>query len=260
MTPAEQTRQATVVTPDGWRLIDFLSDLHLRSANSATFAAFEQHLLHSRADAIFILGDLFEAWVGDDACSDPFEQRSLNVLRRAAQTHFVGLMHGNRDFLIGADCLQDLGVTALHDPTLLIAFGQRILLSHGDAWCLADTRYQAYRAQVRSPQWQQAILQQPLADRRALATKIRAGSDAQRAMAEPESWADVDTAIALQHLEAAQAHALIHGHTHRPGEHKMAPGLTRWVLSDWDLDAPHPRADVLRLSAGGLTRIAPEAG
>lgn len=259
MTPAEQTRQATVVAPDAWRCIDFLSDLHLKSADSATFAAFEQHLLHSQADAIFILGDLFESWVGDDACADPFERRSLDVLQRAAQTRFVGLMHGNRDFLIGADCLQSLGVTALHDPTLLVAFGQRILLTHGDAWCVADTRYQTYRTQVRSPQWQSAVLQQPLADRRALATKIRAGSDAQRAMAEPESWADVDTALALQQLQAAQAPTLIHGHTHRPGAHDLAPGFTRWVLSDWDLDTVPPRADVLRLSASGLARISPEA-
>lgn len=258
MTPAEQPKQATVVAPSNWRCIDFLSDLHLRQADNPTFRAFEQHLLHSRADALFILGDLFEAWVGDDARDDPFEQRCLAILRQASQTRFVGFMHGNRDFLVGADCLRDHGVVALQDPTLLIAFDQRVLLTHGDAWCLADTAYQAYRAQVRSPQWQATVLGQPLAARRELAAKIRATSDAQRAMSEPETWADVDTRTAVQSLQAAQARVLIHGHTHRPGRHELAPGLMRWVLSDWDLDAQPPRADVLRLSASGLARIAPE--
>jgi UDP-2,3-diacylglucosamine hydrolase len=258
MTPTEQAKQATVVAPADWRYIDFLSDLHLLQADSPTFLAFEQHLLNSRADAIFILGDLFEAWVGDDARDDPFEQRCLAVMRQAAQTRFVGFMHGNRDFLIGADCLNRCGVVALQDPTLLIAFGQRWLLSHGDAWCLADTAYQAYRAQVRSPQWQSAVLSQPLAERRALAAKIRATSEAQRAAAQPESWADVDASAAIQQLQTAQAQTLIHGHTHRPGRHELAPGVTRWVLSDWDFDARPPRADVLRLSANGLERIAPE--
>lgn len=258
MTPADQPKTATVTAPASWRCIDFLSDLHLKQVDSPTFLAFEQHMLSSRADAIFILGDLFEAWVGDDARTDPFEHRCLEVLQRAAQTRFVGFMHGNRDFLVGSDFLHECGVIALQDPTLLIAFGQRFLLTHGDAWCLADTAYQIYRTQVRNPQWQAAVLGQPLADRRALAAKIRATSEAQRAMAEPASWADVDSATALKQLHDSQATTLIHGHTHRPSHDALDSSTSRWVLSDWDMEAADPRADVLRLTASGLERIAPE--
>lgn len=258
MTPVEQPKTATVNAPASWLRIDFLSDLHLKQADSPTFLAFEQHMLNSRAEAIFILGDLFEAWVGDDARTDPFERRCLDVLRRSAQTRFVAFMHGNRDFLVGADFLRECGVVALHDPTLLIAFDQHFLLTHGDAWCLADTAYQAYRAQVRSPQWQASVLGQPLVARRALATKIRATSEAQRVMAEPESWADVDVPTALEQLLENQATTLIHGHTHRPSRDALDASHIRWVLSDWDYEAPAPRADVLRLTTSGLERIQPE--
>lgn len=258
MTPTEQPKTAAVAAPASWRTIDFLSDLHLKQVDSPTFRAFEQHMLRSHADAIFILGDLFEAWVGDDACADPFEHRCLEVLSASARSRFVGFMHGNRDFLVGADFLSACGVTALQDPTLLEAFGRRFLLTHGDAWCLADVPYQTYRAQVRSPQWQTMVLSQPLAARRALAAKIRATSDAQRNTMEPANYADVDTSTALQHLRASNATTLIHGHTHRPSHDWLSESESRWVLSDWDLETPPLRAEVLRLTLSGLERIAPE--
>lgn len=258
MTPVEQPKTATVVAAASWQFIDFLSDLHLKDAASPTFQAFEQHMLNSRADAIFILGDLFDAWVGDDAQFDPFESRCLDVMRASSRTRFVGFMHGNRDFLVGSAFLDDCGVTALQDPTTLIAFNQRLLLTHGDEWCLADTAYQRYRAQVRSPQWQAAVLGQPLADRRALAAKIRETSDAQRTTKGPETWADIDLATALTKLKTENSTTLIHGHTHRPSHDALTPELSRWVLSDWDYEGSPPRADVLRLSSAGLDRIAPE--
>jgi UDP-2,3-diacylglucosamine hydrolase len=260
MTPVEQPKTATVVAPATWRSIDFLSDLHLQDAAGPTFLAFQQHMLSSRADAIFILGDLFEAWVGDDARSDPFESRCLEVLRQSSRTRFVGFMHGNRDFLVGDAFLNECGVKALSDPTTLLAFDQRLLLTHGDEWCLADTAYQKYRSQVRSPQWQAAILGQPLAERKALASKIRASSEAQRAMTEPDSWADVDLDTATEKLKAASTTTLIHGHTHRPSHDSLGANLSRWVLSDWDYESTPTRADVLRLTPAGFERIAPERG
>lgn len=260
MTPVEQPKQAAVIASPSWQSIDFLSDLHLKQIDSPTFHAFEQHMLNSRADAIFILGDLFDAWVGDDARADPFERRCLEVFRHATQTRFVAFLHGNRDFLVGTDFLNACGAVALQDPALLTAFGQRILLSHGDAWCLSDTAYQTYRTQVRSPQWQETVLSQPLAARRALAANIRATSESQRTMTGLDNWADVDPATAVACLHASQATTLIHGHTHRPSHDTLGIGLSRWVLSDWDLETHPPRADVLRLTTAGFERIAPETG
>lgn len=260
MTPAEQPKEAAVIAPPDWQSIDFFSDLHLKQVDNPTFHAFEQHMLNTRADAIFILGDLFDVWVGDDACADPFERRCLEVLRRASQTRFVAFLHGNRDFLVGVDFLNACGAVALQDPALLTAFGQRILLSHGDAWCLSDTAYQTYRTQVRAPQWQAAVLSQPLANRRALAAKIRATSESQRAVTAPDNWADVDFATALACLRASNATTLIHGHTHRPSHDTLDAGFSRWVLSDWDFETDPPRADVLRLTSSGFERIAPETG
>lgn len=258
MTPAEQPKRSEVIAPADWRSIDFLSDLHLQRADSATFQAFEQHLLHSPADAIFILGDLFDAWVGDDAMADPFEHHCMAILRRSSQRRFTAFMHGNRDFLVGSDYLNACGVTALEDPTLLQAFGHRILLTHGDAWCLSDTSYQRYRTQVRSPAWQAAVLGQPIEDRRALAAKIRATSEAQRNSAAPDFWADVDAPTALAHLRASSAHTLIHGHTHRPCHEALAAGFSRWVLSDWELDSAPQRAEILRLTEAGFERRPPD--
>ncbi len=267
MTPAEQPAAATLNAPSHWRSIECVSDLHLKSADSPTFVAFERYLQRSSADALLILGDLFEAWVGDDAIADPFEQRCLALLQRAAQTRFVGFMRGNRDFLVGQDFLDACCATALHDPCVLTAFGQRFVLTHGDAWCLADTAYQNYRAQVRSSAWQTAVLSQPLAVRRELAARIRATSEAQRAHPHeaahthhshaPETWADIDRPTAIAQLQSAHAHTLIHGHTHQPTHEALATRLDRWVLSDWDLNAHPPRADVLRLSASGVQRQHP---
>jgi UDP-2,3-diacylglucosamine hydrolase len=149
----------------------------------------------------------------------------------------------------------------LPDPTVLEAFGQRILLTHGDALCLADREYQAFRAQVRNPEWQGNFLRLPLEQRRAIAAQARAESRQRGRDLEPQDYADVDTPAALQWLQAFSAGRMIHGHTHRPADHELAQGLQRHVLSDWDLDGQHPedpaRAEIMRLTSHGLARIAP---
>lgn len=241
-------------SPD-WRLIDLISDLHLEAAERGTFDVWRRYLAHTPADALFILGDLFEVWVGDDAAESPgFEAECAGLLQEAARTRPVFFMHGNRDFLLGATFAQRTSMRLLNDPTVLHFQGQRWLLSHGDLLCLADTDYLAFRAQVRTPGWQQAFLGQPLAHRRAVARDIRTRSEARKA--DPRAvWADVDDAAAQQWLQAAGAHALIHGHTHRPATHELGDGLQRIVLSDWHADATPPRAQALRLSASGAQRI-----
>jgi UDP-2,3-diacylglucosamine hydrolase len=164
-------------------------------------------------------------------------------------------MAGNRDFLLGDEMLQACGVLRLHDPTVLSAFGQRVLLTHGDAWCLADIAYQHFRRQVRDPAWQARALAQTLPERRAVAQHMR--SESERHLASRTGpWVDVDSATALHAMSTAQSPTLIHGHTHRPGSDTLAPGFVRHVLSDWDLDHPDDsRAEVLRWQGGDFMRL-----
>lgn len=244
--------------PQPWRAVDFISDLHLSDALPRTFDAWAQHMRHTPADAVFILGDLFELWVGDDMRSEPFEQRCVEVLADAASHRHTAFMAGNRDFLLGPAMRQASGLMALPDPTLLVAWGQRVLLSHGDALCLDDVRYQAFRAQVRAPEWQAQILQRPLAERLAMAAELRRASDARRQF-DGDGNADVDTAEAVQWMHSSGAAEMVHGHTHRPGSQLLAPGFKRHVLSDWDLDTG-TRAEVLRLTRDGFERVAPSQG
>ena len=238
-----------------WRVVDFISDLHLQASEPATFDAWVRYMHATPADAVFILGDLFEVWVGDDAAADSetFEARCAAVLRSTAQTRAVYFMHGNRDFLVGPAFLAQCEVTGLDDPTVLSFASQRWLLSHGDALCLDDVDYLQFRAQVRSPQWQQHFLAQPLEQRRAVARNIRTQSESRKHAG--TVYADVDSTAACQWLQAAHASTLIHGHTHRPAEHDLGNGLHRTVLSDWDLTATPHRAEVLRLTDSGLQRI-----
>jgi UDP-2,3-diacylglucosamine hydrolase len=161
----------------------------------------------------------------------------------------MAFMPGNRDFLVGPDFLQGCGVQALSDPCLLELGAQRILLSHGDALCLDDKPYQAFRLQARSAEWQQAFLAKPLAERQEFARNLRALSESQKQ--EGMGFADADPEMSLLWLRQTKADRLVHGHTHRPAEHTL--GLaTRQVLSDWSLDHPPARAQVLRMHADGL--------
>jgi UDP-2,3-diacylglucosamine hydrolase len=247
----------TFTAPAGWRSIDFISDLHLSAAMPRTFDAWAAHLRHTPADAVFILGDLFELWVGDDARTRPFERRCVEVLADAARRRTLAFMAGNRDFLLGEAMRHDSGMTDLSDPTLLAAFGRRVLLAHGDALCLDDRPYQAFRAEVRSAAWQQQFLARPLEERLALAAAMRSASTERRRF-DGDSLADVDATEALRWMQGLDAAAMVHGHTHRPGNHALAPGFARHVLSDWDLDQG-ARAEVLRLTRDGFERVAPAA-
>ena len=245
-----------LAAPSLWRTVDFLSDLHLQASEPDTLAAWHHYLQTTPADALFILGDLFEVWVGDDALDDPgsFESQACALLQAASRQRALFFLHGNRDFLIGPGFARHTGATLLHDPTVLVWQGQRLLLSHGDALCLDDVDYQRFRVQARSVQWQEHFLAQPLAQRRAQARGIRAESEARKQSG--AVYADVDGPAAIAWLQAARATTLVHGHTHRPAEHPLAPDVRRVVLSDWDAAAQPPRADVLRLTPQGLERVA----
>jgi UDP-2,3-diacylglucosamine hydrolase len=234
--------------PSRWRSVDFISDLHLHAADRATFSAWADYMRASSVDALFILGDLFEVWVGDDAAlvADSFEAECTGILRETSARLELFIMQGNRDFLMGPGLMTQSGATALPDPTTLVFAGQRWMLSHGDALCVEDTEYQAFRLQVRSAAWQQSFLAQSLEQRLAIARGLRETSESRKKSA--GRYADVDATAALALMDASQADQLIHGHTHKPGQHALAAGRSRTVLNDWDANATPPRAEILRIS------------
>lgn len=273
--PSPHAPTSTWVAPAHWRCVEWVSDLHLHPDRPELSAAWAAYLAQTQADAVFILGDWVDAWVGDDALADPFEAALAQQMRQASAQRAFFFIAGNRDFLFGRAAERATGVQRLPDPLCLHWAGQRWLLSHGDALCVADVAYQRVRQQTRNPAWQQTFLAQPLAQRRAQVAAWRAQSQARKASG--AVYADVDAALCLRWLAQAQASHLIHGHTHRPGctllaaaptapAHPLAgptasetpaeasPGPSaparRWCLPDWEPSAQPPRGGGLRLHRG----------
>ncbi len=242
-----------IKAPEHWRTVDFISDLHLQENEHATFEVWQRYMQNTTADAVFILGDLFEVWVGDDAVQQHvFLQQCQNILKSTARHKHVGFMRGNRDFLVGPQFLRDCHVHDLQDPTVLSFASESWLISHGDEGCLDDVNYQAFRQMVRTAPWQQNFLSKPLAEREVIARQLRTESELRKKESTSE-YADVDDAWALQLLMQTQSSCLVHGHTHKPANHVLgAPqNLKRIVLSDWDAVGVRPRAEVLRRHASG---------
>jgi UDP-2,3-diacylglucosamine hydrolase len=236
-----------VNVPAEWRRLDFLSDVHLHPSEPATAQAWQGYMATTACDALFILGDLFEVWVGDDVVDDPahgpFWRHCAGVIRQTSQRLPVFFMVGNRDFLVGNTLLATAGMVGLDDPAVLDWGNARWLLSHGDVLCTGDLPYQAFRRQVRSEPWQTDFLRQPLHARMATAAGLRAASESRKAAA--TQWIDVDPGAAQQALHTHSCTTLIHGHTHQPAHHTWPDGTDRWVLSDWSAEAFTPRLQVL---------------
>ena len=236
----------------------FISDLHLdadRPAITELFGAF-MHREARQADALYILGDLFEAWVGDD---DPSETGAY-VADRIREVVDVGVpvyfIRGNRDFLVGDAFAKHSGMRILPDPAVVVLYGKPVLLMHGDLLCTDDTAYQAFRAQTRNPDWQQQFLAQPLPARLAFAAQARAASQARQQGMKQEDRAQFETVtdVAPAAVEALFARygidTLIHGHTHRPATHDLnIDGRTcqRIVLGVW-----YEQGSVLRVEPDGM--------
>jgi UDP-2,3-diacylglucosamine hydrolase len=267
---AQSPASTVLASPPHWRRIALISDLHLSAQTPRTLQTFVDWLQRSalEAHALFILGDLFEAWIGDDLLTPPAlgvapqEARCAQHVAAALRAYTTTgralfVQHGNRDFLLGTGFARATGAEILPDPVLLEFHGQRILLTHGDQLCLADTAYQRFRAQVRAPQWQSRTLAQPLAARVLQAQALRAASSAAQSRA--ENWADADADAASRWMAQTGAHWMIHGHTHRPCDH-WSRGQLRQVLCDWDCDSPTlPRAQALWLEADGAALAARRA-
>jgi UDP-2,3-diacylglucosamine hydrolase len=228
----------------------FISDLHIDANSHAITGQFLDFLARDArdAEALYILGDLFESWVGDDA-ADPDQAAAMagiKSLTSGGVPCFV--MHGNRDFLLGTGFCAMTGARLLPDPLIVTLYGERVLVMHGDALCTDDLAYQRLRATVRNPDWQRQFLALSVPSRRALAGAARAGSQEHTATAE-YAITDVNQASVIAALRGAKVATLLHGHTHRPAIHPLtidARACTRIVLGDW-----HTVGSVLRWDRGG---------
>jgi UDP-2,3-diacylglucosamine hydrolase len=243
--------QSILHCPCHWHTLDFISDLHLSSETpigQQTTQAWARYMAHTPAQAVFILGDWFDVWIGDDVVQGGFEASCAQVLTQAASRGVsVWVMTGNRDFLMGSAYLSLCQANALEEPTVLcLPDGQRGVLTHGDRGCLADQAYQIFRSQVRSPTWQTRFLSQPRWQRQAQGRALRAqtrGRGGNQYVAEDGEMLDLDPEWINQLLVQTDSTFLIHGHTHRLADHVQAGHKMRYTLGDWH--APH-RLPVLR--------------
>jgi UDP-2,3-diacylglucosamine hydrolase len=211
----------------------FISDLHLDPARPAVSAALADFLhRHRDCERLFILGDLFEAWVGDDDDA-PLATATAALLRDFSDAGpELAIMVGNRDFLLGEQFCQRAGARLLPDPTVIDLYDTPTLLLHGDSLCTGDAEYQAFRKTARDPQWQAELLSRPLEERRALAAQLRAMSKEANSN-KAEDIMDVTPSEVQAMMRDHGVTRMIHGHTHRPHCHEESTG-TRWVLGDWD--------------------------
>ena len=247
-----------------------ISDIHLTPSMPLTAQRFFDFCEKQapQAESVFILGDLFEYWVGDDAfINSPFQQEVKRALANLATKTKIYYVHGNRDFLIGSTFLKNTGMTLLSDPSVIDIANQKYVIAHGDSLCTADIGYQVFRRWVRKPWLQKLFLKLPLGLRRSIADHLRSNSYTkyQRAASASSQRNRIRTNVTLQAcaelLKQHSGNQLIHGHTHLPAHHHEHLGeqaWQRWVLSDWDLDHPEstaPRASALQIDSQGVRYV-----
>ncbi len=215
----------------------FISDLHLDESRPEHLQALEQLLQQhaGQCHALYVLGDLFETWIGDDDDSE-FNLAAIAAFRAfsdaGSQLYF---MHGNRDFLLGEDFARATGGELLNEGTVVDLYGTPTLLMHGDSLCTKDEKYMAFREQVRNPEWQQMMLAKPLQERRMIAQMMRMQSQQSNAN-KADNIMDVTPEEVVPEMETKCGHQLIHGHSHRPDVHHVPLSTgngQRWVLGDW---------------------------
>jgi UDP-2,3-diacylglucosamine hydrolase len=232
----------------------FIADLHLSAKRQETLALFLRFLQERapRADALYILGDLFDAWIGDDDESELANRVRAGLKALTAGGTPVYIQHGNRDFLIGDAFCAATGATLLDETEVVDLDGHPTLLMHGDLLCTDDTDYQQARLMLRSPAFIQDFLSRPLAERAALAAEYRRKSGEATSL-KAEDIMDVNPQTVADYLRHHEVDRLIHGHTHRPGDHVHQVGgrpASRWVLAEWHPD----QAEVLCVGSRGISR------
>lgn len=212
----------------------FISDLHLDENRPEITALLLDFLTREAAAAerLFILGDLFESWIGDDHVTELSRTVAAALRRLADRGVAVGFLAGNRDFLLGEDYAAAAGMTVLEDPHPISLAGRSALLTHGDGLCTDDDDYQAFRAEVRHPDWQREFLALPIPERLAFARRARDASRFHTSGA-PTAIMDVNPKAVDELMRRHRVELLIHGHTHRPAIHELKNGRRRVVLGDW---------------------------
>jgi UDP-2,3-diacylglucosamine hydrolase len=237
----------------------FVSDVHLQPSLPHTRQAFFNFLNQRaiKAEQLYLLGDLFEYWAGDDDIVTPDSKQVIDAIRRVSDAGIaVFWIAGNRDFLVGSGFAAAAGVTLLPDPFVATIAAQRIVLTHGDAQCTDDVAYMAFRAQVRQAGWQQDFLAMPLAQRKAIIEGLRNTSRAEQ-RAKSYDIMDVNASAISSLFDATATSIMIHGHTHRPAQHEVEENgerRVRHVLPDWDCDAEPPRGGWLEMGSDGALR------
>ena len=221
-----------------------ISDLHLDPARPDLTRAFLDFLANDarKAGSLYILGDFFNVWIGDDDDAPLCSEICAALKQLADYGTRVYLMHGNRDFLIGEAWAAACGATLIHEPYVLRSGDAQYLLMHGDALCTRDSDYIAFRNMVRDPAWQRDFLARPFSERRAFADHARTRSKTMSSN-KPDDIMDVTPDEVVRVLDAHAVPTLIHGHTHRPAVHRMETGATRLVLGDWDRQGWYVRID-----------------
>nr|WP_315486718.1 UDP-2,3-diacylglucosamine diphosphatase [uncultured Undibacterium sp.] len=231
----------------------FVSDVHLSDSLPHTTEAFLQFLKTQaiHAERLYLLGDLFEYWAGDDDSETPYNHSIIAALRSVSDAGVrLYWMAGNRDFLVGEEFAHQTAAQLLDDPHELQLAGRHLLISHGDALCTDDVSYMAFRSMVRAPAWQQQFLSKPLSERKAIIQGMRQASNSEQ-KSKSMAIMDVNQHAVTQLCQQYPSASLIHGHTHRTAMHSEAHGL-RYVLPDWDCDhAAKPRGGYLRLEVDG---------
>lgn len=232
----------------------FIADLHLEDARPATTDAFVRFLGEEArgADALYLLGDLFEAWVGDDDPADTGARVATALAGLAEAGTAIAFIHGNRDFLLGHHYAARCRMRVLPDPAMIVLDGKPVLVGHGDLYCTSDAGYQQFRAMTRDPRWRAQFLAQPLATRLAFAQQAREASKARYGELQQAGTAETVTDVTPAAVDAAFSRygvrRIIHGHTHRPAVHDHGGGRERIVLGDWYAG----QARYLRAGAQGL--------
>lgn len=241
-------------------MIFFASDVHLSSDTPAITARFMSFLERARREAqsVYLLGDIFESWVGDEDLGLKAYQPVFKALKETAQAGVaVYFMAGNRDFMVSKQVLAELGIELLEDPYVLSTPNWQFVLSHGDLYCTGDVNYQEFRAKVRIPENQAKFLRLPYWLRRAIASWIRWRSKGRRYDAQTGRITDVDLGTVEDEARRFGYATMIHGHTHRPATHDVIVDgihVERWVLADWSAERGEYLAWDDQAEAAQLTR------
>ncbi|MAJ30268.1 MAG: UDP-2,3-diacylglucosamine diphosphatase [Gammaproteobacteria bacterium] len=218
----------------------FISDLHLEKIESSIVSIFSEFLEHlDQDDQLYILGDLFESWIGDDNVSElsEFVGNQLNSLSERGIN--ISIMHGNRDFLIGNDFCNAASIKLINDPCIVEMNGEKVMLTHGDQLCTDDIEYQTFRSIVRNPIWQKDFLNFPISKREKIAGETKNASKDSKIKKTMEIM-DVNDDAVLKAFDDNDIGIMIHGHTHRPNIHKISNNdciFTRYVLGDWSKES-----------------------